>query len=315
MIQMTKTRTSLKKRFANNIIILLTLFAMIFTGYSYITRIIGADSYNYGYAVSAVSNTAPLRIPVLAYHSILSQEYYYPINTENPWIMSEDLFRKHMQYLHDNNFTPITSRQLIKFLYCNCRDHCAACLCDCVRMPENPVLITFDDGYLDNALFAAPILREFGFTAMLFVITDRLADEQQAMAAHPIPWMSEIDMRMNFDVFEIGSHTHNLHNFIGSQAALAVESRENIRADLRRSFEFPLNMRQGFAYPFGIVSDNAIAALRDEGVRFAFTTYWGYITEESDPFRLPRFNITSSPTCSWNDIEFFSSIVRGTLDF
>ena len=311
MIQTTKTRINLKKRFANNIVILLILFAMIFAGYSYITRAIGGGNYNYNYgnAVSAAApNTASLRIPVLAYHSILSQEYFYPINVNNPWIMSEDLFRRHMQYLYDNNFTPITSAQLIKFLYCDCQ-------CDCMRMPENPVLITFDDGYLDNALFAAPILREFGFTAMLFVITDRLAEEQQTMAAHPIPWMTELDMRMNFDVFEVGSHTHNLHNFIGSQAALAVTSREDIRADLRRSFQFPLNMRQGFAYPFGIVSDTAIAALRDEGVRFAFTTDWGYVTNTSDPFRLPRFNITASPDCLWNDIRFFSSIVRGTLEF
>jgi len=315
MMETIKTIKAKANKKLLDFLILAVILGVILAGYLYIMRVVRTDG-SADYVNAFAAQTETLRIPVLAYHSVLSPEYYYPINVNNPWIMSTDLFREHMQYLYDNGFTPITSRQLMRFLYCECDNSaCCACICDCVRMPSKPVLITFDDGYLDNVLFAAPILREFGFTAMVFVITDRLAEETPVMARYPTPWMSVTEMLENTDVFEFGSHTHNLHSFIGPRAALEVTSREDIREDLRRSLEFPINMRQGFAYPFGIYSDNAIAVLKEEGVRFAFTTEWGYITDASDPFRLPRFNITSAPDCRWNDTEFFSSIIRGTLEF
>ena len=41
-------------------------------------------------------------------------------------------------------------------------------------LPANPLLITFDDGYLDNYENAAPILKEFGFPAVIFLATSRM---------------------------------------------------------------------------------------------------------------------------------------------
>ena len=39
-------------------------------------------------------------------------------------------------------------------------------------LPSRPILITFDDGQLDSYRYADPILRQFGFRATMFVITD-----------------------------------------------------------------------------------------------------------------------------------------------
>jgi peptidoglycan/xylan/chitin deacetylase (PgdA/CDA1 family) len=40
------------------------------------------------------------------------------------------------------------------------------------RAPPNSIVLTFDDGYLDNWVYAAPILRRRGFTGTVFVSTD-----------------------------------------------------------------------------------------------------------------------------------------------
>src|SRR5437016_4037268 len=40
--------------------------------------------------------------------------------------------------------------------------------------PEGSVLITFDDGYLDNWVYAFPLLRRHGMKAVFFIVTDRI---------------------------------------------------------------------------------------------------------------------------------------------
>ena len=42
-------------------------------------------------------------------------------------------------------------------------------------LPSRAVALTFDDGYLDNATFAAPLLRDAGLTATFFLVPDFLS--------------------------------------------------------------------------------------------------------------------------------------------
>jgi len=38
-----------------------------------------------------------------------------------------------------------------------------------VKLPRNSIILTFDDGYLDNWVFAFPLLKKYGFTATLYI--------------------------------------------------------------------------------------------------------------------------------------------------
>jgi len=234
------------------------------------------------------------RIPVLMYHSIKSDELYALLPSANPMIISESAFREQMRYLYENNFTPLTSAQLMDFLFYF------------GELPENPVVLTFDDGYLDNYLFAAPIMREFGMSGMMFLITAEIPESTPQMVIYPTPLMSWNELLAVTDVFELGSHTHDMHRFVGGSAILETASEAEIRADLRRSFEEPLTLLTGFVYPYGRYSNAAIAALQAEGVRFAFTTREAYVRRSSNPMLLPRFGVYPDTT-----IEEFSRIVRG----
>ena len=239
----------------------------------------------------------PLRIPVLAYHSILPAAYYYPRYVSNPWVLSLDTFYLQMRYLYENGFTTITSDQLIDFLFND------------GMLPENPIVLTFDDGYLDNALFAAPIMRQFGFIGMQFLITGLIPEYTRPIAANPIQHMSTAEIMETMDVFEFGSHTHAMHEFVRGTPLLVSESVDAIREDILRSFEYPLTFTTGFAYPFGRHSDNARQALQEAGVRFAFTTQGGYLYRDTNPLLIPRFSVTGNPP-GWS-MEKFSDIVWG----
>ena len=224
----------------------------------------------------------------------MSHEFYYPINSENPWILSEEDFYKQMRYLYENGFNALNSNQLMDFLFYD------------DELPKNPILITFDDGYLDNYLFAAPIMRQFGFTGIVFLITGNIPETTPEMTAFPTQFMSIKEISGSGDVFEFGLHTHAMHYSVDGNYLLVSENIENIRADIRKSFDLPITFAAGFAYPHGKFSDNAIAALKEEGIRFALTTQWGYVYNNTDPFLLPRFSVTTD----WTH-ELFSDIVFG----
>jgi len=236
----------------------------------------------------------PPLIPVLTYHSIKSHEFYHPINTGNPWILSESAFYEQMSYLYHAGFTPLTSYQLIDFLFYG------------GDLPPRPIILTFDDGYLDNYLFAAPILRQFGFMGMVFLITSAIADPAPPMAAWPTPFMGFAEIESSADVFEFGSHTHNMHQVINGVAPYRAAARDEILRDILVSLEYPLTLTTGFAYPHGAHTPAAVSALTEAGIRFAFTTRTGYLHRASDPMLIPRFAITSDMS-----MEKFIDIVNG----
>lgn len=50
-------------------------------------------------------------------------------------------------------------------------------------LPEKSLLLTFDDGYLDNYLYALPTLHQYGHQAVVFAVADRLEPEETPRAA------------------------------------------------------------------------------------------------------------------------------------
>jgi len=54
-------------------------------------------------------------------------------------------------------------------------------------LPDRPIVLTFDDGYLDNWVYAVPYLRKYGFTATVFAATDFVQD-----GTEPRPTMDDV---------------------------------------------------------------------------------------------------------------------------
>ena len=66
------------------------------------------------------------------------------------------LFRKQLEFFKDN-FNVVHMEQVIEALKGDS------------KLPENALLLTFDDGYVDNFIFALPLLEEFGFQGSFFI--------------------------------------------------------------------------------------------------------------------------------------------------
>lgn len=147
------------------------------------------------------------------------------------------------------------------------------------RRPPRPLAyLTFDDGFVDNHTTAAPLLREYGFGAMVFVVPPLLADGaplawpevEATRAGHPdvmrsMTWQ-QVEELAEAGV-EIGSHTMT-HPHLEQ---LDDEQLEQELLDSRRAINERLGRCDVVAYPFGGWSARVAAAAARAGYAFAFT--------------------------------------------
>lgn len=96
-------------------------------------------------------------LPVALYHSITASEINYATD-----IISVSQMRQDLQYLKDNGYTPVFMSELIDFVYHD------------GLLPEKPILLTFDDGYVDNYTLLFPLLQEFEMKAVVSLITSAI---------------------------------------------------------------------------------------------------------------------------------------------
>ena len=95
----------------------------------------------------------------MSHLSIVMYHYVRPIkNSEYPGIkgLEYDLFRQQIQFFKEN-FHAVTMEQVIDSLDGKC------------ELPENPILLTFDDGYMDHYQYVFPVLKEYGMQGSFFV--------------------------------------------------------------------------------------------------------------------------------------------------
>lgn len=208
-------------------------------------------------------------IPVLMYHSI--EREVLPNGQLNELRVPKEIFREQMKYLKDNGFTTLTIAEAYKFLAKN------------EGVPEKSIVITLDDGYVDNYTNAYPILKEFGFNATVFVITGVVDKDPN--------YMTSVQLKeLEANGIEIQPHTVN-------HEKLSELSYDKQLATLKESKEFVeklLNKRADcIAYPYGMYNDNTIKAAKEAGYTMGLTTNGKWSGKEDGILTLDRVYISS----------------------
>ncbi len=263
-----------------------------------LSAIVSTGIYLHGNGFFSAGNASGQKLPVILYHSVLPEEYCSKpaYRYETPL---ED-FRAQMQYLYDNGYTSIDSKQLVSFLY------------EKKDLPPKSILITFDDGFLNNLEFAYPILKEFGFHAVEYVITSYVGEQEELFQPGTKQFISREGMARCADVFEYQSHTYNLHRKVDGkkkndpqQSLLTKETRETVLQDIRKSLELPLMRTESFAYPYGAYSQTVVSVLRELDFQYALTIKKQYVTQNTNPLLLGRFMLVQETTMD-EFVEFVS---------
>jgi peptidoglycan/xylan/chitin deacetylase (PgdA/CDA1 family) len=162
-------------------------------------------------------------VPILMYHHIgvspVGSQYY----------VTPEKFTEQMWLLHAWDYTTITTTML------------AEAIREGAELPPRPVLITFDDGNLDNYTKAFPLMQVYGFTGVLYIVGNYIGVDNYLSVAQ-IKEMAGAG-------WEIGSHTMNHHDL----TKLSDIQKKYEIADSREFLEEKLGMPIAtFAYPFGM---------------------------------------------------------------
>ncbi|MEX6519012.1 polysaccharide deacetylase family protein [Fusobacterium animalis] len=222
-------------------------------------------------------NRKKYEVPVIMYHRVIN-------NAENEGVYGtyiyEDMFKKHLQYLKDKNYTVITFKDLDKIGWRNRFEKGKKC-----------IILTFDDGYKDNYDLAFPILKEFNFKATIFLMGSLTYNEWDVKAGgeRKFSLMSvEMIKEMQDYGIEFGAHTFN-HPKLNT---LSNEEIEHQIVDVKKPLEEKIGKEIiTFAYPYGILNDYAKKMAKKAGYTFALATDSGSVCLSDDLYQIRRIAI------------------------
>jgi peptidoglycan/xylan/chitin deacetylase (PgdA/CDA1 family) len=209
------------------------------------------------------SASSKVRIPVLNYHSVT-------MDPGNVVVISPAKLEAQMKYLHDHGYTPISLSTFIKLIENDSG----------LAAPQNPVLLTFDDGYVDNVEEAMPILAKYNFPATLFMSPGMVED------AGYLNWEQVRQLQQaGWDIQPHGMIHPHLPKLSAEQQAYEItEARKLIEEKLGTQADV-------FCYPYGEYNQTTLKILKDYGFRYAFTIDQGYTTNQQSPYLLKRLFI------------------------
>jgi len=189
--------------------------------------------------------------------------------------VSKTTFDSQMKKLKDGGYNVITLNELYSKIP--------------TSVPEKTVVLTFDDGYEDNASEALPILQKYGFRGTFFIITSKVASAD---------YMNEDQIKdLVKNGNEIGSHTVY---HIGLDTVKGPTLDNEIK-DSKTYLDKLLNQNTtSFCYPAGKFSDEAKADLLKDGYRIAVTTEASKGTFSTDNiYQVPRYRVNPGSTLSF----------------
>ena len=202
-------------------------------------------------------------VPVLYYHSVRE-------SADNEVTITPEMLKTQLKYIKDEGYITLTLSELKEYLLNNS------------PIPSKSIVITFDDGYMDNYYSAFPILKDFNMVATIFCITSNL-DGTYYLSKDAITEMSNYGL-------DIQSHTVN-HPHLNKmtydeQLTELKESKKTLESMTGKKVD-------SIAYPFGDFNDDSINAAKAAGYTLGFTTKRGLSDRDDNPLELDRIYISS----------------------
>ncbi len=243
-------------------------------------------------------------VPVLMYHHI--NPHKGDMVTITP-----EAFEGQMEYLQRVGYRALKIQELVSYI--NGR----------LTLPQRAVVVTFDDGWLDNYMYAFPILKKYKINATVFLITNRvenasafnppisplkLRGEQRGVTSIPTHEESKLliekgeahKVALNWKLIkemsdsgmiEFYSHTKSHAKCNSLPEKELVEELKGSREIIEKRLDSPCPY---FCWPYGKYNGLAVNVAKKVGYKAIFTTNHGVVETGSDPFAINRIIVKDS---------------------
>jgi peptidoglycan/xylan/chitin deacetylase (PgdA/CDA1 family) len=209
---------------------------------------------------------------ILTYHNVDAA----PAGVAQPWLyVAPEAFAEQMRLLEKFGFRGVSVSEGLRLMQSGKADR--------------SVIITFDDGYVDNLTHAAPALARYGFSATCYVVSSCIGsynswDADALGAKKPLMNGAQLHAWLDYGM-EIGSHSRSHYRLDLLPPAAAREEISASRDDLRSIMGIDV---EHFCYPYGGFNATTAALAKDAGYKSAVTTVPGRARSANDPYTLPR---------------------------
>lgn len=189
-----------------------------------------------------------IKVPVIMYHHICNSSSLW-----GDYVIPQSLLEEDFLYLKENGITPVSIKDLKSFIT------------DGKKLPDKPVIISFDDGHKSFITKVVPLLEKYNYPANVNIVGSLVelytqnCDNNDCYAylnAEDIKALSKNPL------VEIGCHTYNLHSLSARRGASRKKGESDsdyknvilndIEAFDSLYFEISQNKTDIFAYPYGI---------------------------------------------------------------
>ena len=203
-------------------------------------------------------------LPIVMYHGLLKEE-----KRQGAYVISPDLFENDLRYLKEQGYTTVVVQDLIDYVK------------DGVPLPEKPIMLTFDDGYYNNYLYAYPLLQKYQSKMVLSPIgryADQDSKEETLHANYSNASWAQLKEMMDSGLVEVQNHSYDMHGD-GKKSKRKGAKKVNgetteqyekvLREDVQK-MQDAVTRNTGFTpttftYPFGAVSKESLPILKEMG--------------------------------------------------
>ncbi|MDE6869400.1 MAG: polysaccharide deacetylase family protein [Clostridia bacterium] len=225
-------------------------------------------------------------LTILMYHNTLAKG-----KKQSVYCINQDSLRKDFEYLKNNGYNVISCSSLIEYVDGG------------TPLPDKAVILTFDDGYLNNMTYALPLLEEFGYSGLFSVVGDYTLFDKNGKGGGDFiyfGWDDIAQVAKNVNV-EIGLHSYSMHNTSPRLGVSQLKSesdeayKQAFSSDTQRLVDKlgELGVTSNiYAYPYGKYTKISESVLKDKGVVMTLTCNEGinHIYGRRSLYLLKRIN-------------------------
>lgn len=225
------------------------------------------------------------QVPILCYHQVRN---WLPRDGKvgKDYIVEVENFKNHIKMLADSGYNTILPDQLYAYLN------------EGKALPEKPIMLTFDDTDLDQYTTVNPILKQYGYKAVYFIMTVSIGKKGKFVDYMSAEQIKELSDEGNV----IGSHSYDHKNFKKYEGK---DWEEQLDKPTKKLEAITGKKITEFAYPFGLWNSEGIPELKKRNFRMAFAL--ADKRDENEPLYTIRRIIASG---YWSPKTLHNSIVK-----